>query len=675
MISSILTSLDPPWPDSAPGRCAAFATLWLVPVLIGAHLFAAEPGARPADALLRLVPPDAAVVLTVEGLRDQVRAFTGSRLAADLWQLPAVRAWLDSEKYQQFEQSRAQIEAVLGANLTDLRDELLGDAVVLALRLPPEAPADSSQARGLLVFRARDRALLERLIRVVNTTQKDSGELAQVGDRQRAGTTYHVREFPAAAARLPEWYVAYPDGTFAFSNSEPLIHAVIDRKGAARDLLKKLQVTPPAHGSVAKIEPGLGDLPKLQSVQRRLPERALARLFIDPRHIGRLLAAAPRPAKPSDARFMALLERYLAAVDYAGAALVWNDRSIVLHTVETLDPSHLDSWLRRWAGGTRRPDPALERVPPTALAMVSSHVDAVALHDALSLIVPDEDQPKLANIETILTGLLLGQDLRTQILPRLGPGVLAYLDSPSEWDQGGAGSSGPPAGSSWPFPLVVVVSLGGDGQGGSSLGEARPKEAKARDPAPITMAAALENGLRTVLALTAMDEKRNQGRSRILTRVVAGATVTTLDSPISFAYAVDSAGSRLVLGTSAGSVARYLESASDPRGRRALPPPAGRGVPGRRDVFLRRPRRLEQAGRPAPRPPGPNPGRPQAAAGRRRRRRPHPGAGPGPAVRGRVCDEPLRAGCNHRPATRRLDPARPRREMTRPDRTLRGRIG
>jgi len=549
-------------------RRAAFAAIWLVPIVIGTHVAAAEPGERPADPLLRLVAPDVAVVLTVEGLRDQVRAFAGSPLAAGLRQLPAVRAWLDSEKYQQFEQSRAQIEAVLGANLTDLRDELVGDAVVLALRLPPEGPADSSLARGLLLFRARDQALLERLIRVVNTTQKDSGELAQVGDRRRAGTTYHVREFPAAAGRLPEWYVAYPDGTFGFSNSELLIQAVIDRKTPARsaqDASREGAGTTAVNDPGARIEPGLGDLPRLHSVQSRLPGPALARLFVDPRHIGRLLAAAPRPAKPSDARLMTMLERYLTAVDYAGAALVCNDRAIVVHTVETLDPSKLDPWLRRWAGGTVRLDPALERVPSTALAVASGHVDAVALHDALSRLVPDEDGPKRTNIETVLTGLLLGQDLRTRVLPRLGPGVLAYLDSPSETADGRAARAEPSPSSSWPFPLVVVVSLGRDEQGASPAGGAQPKEADAQEPAPVTVAAALANALRTVLALTAMDEKRNQGRSRILTRVVAGATVTTLDYPVPFAYAFDSAGSHLVVGTSAGSVARYLESSSDPK--------------------------------------------------------------------------------------------------------------
>ena len=311
---------------------------------------------------------------------------------------------------------------------------------------------------------------------------------------------------------------------------------------------------------------GWATFPSCAPIQRRLPdEPALARLFVDPRQIGRLLAAAPRPSKPSDARLIALLERYLSAVDYAGAALVWNDHSIVVHTVETLDSSKLDPWLRRWAGDTRRLDPALDRMPSTALAVLSGHVDASAVYDAISGIVPDEDRPRLANVEAALTGLMLGQDLRTRILPRLGPGVLAYLESPSNSDPGRAINPGPPPGSTWAVPLVVVLSLGRNDPRAFPRTGALAKEANAQIPATITVAAALENALRTILALTAMDEKRNQGRSRILTRVVAGATVTTLDFRIPFAYAVDVTGSRLVLSTSADSVARYLESLSDPK--------------------------------------------------------------------------------------------------------------
>ena len=130
------------------------------PILFGLVLFtgvtsaiAFEP-ARAADELLRLVPADATVVVTLEGLRDQVRSLSVSRLVADLHRLPSVRAWLESEKYRRLERSCADIEAFLGVKLSDLRDELIGDAVVLVLRLDPDAPPDPSQARGLFLLRA-----------------------------------------------------------------------------------------------------------------------------------------------------------------------------------------------------------------------------------------------------------------------------------------------------------------------------------------------------------------------------------------------------------------------------------------------------------------------------------------------------------------------------------------
>ncbi len=535
-------------------RIRALAMPWLVLVAVTGAAPGDQPGARPADTLLRLVPPDAAVVVTVEGLRDKIRGFSSSRLAADLQQLPAVKAWFDSEKYRQFEKSRAQIEALVGANLTEIRDELIGDAVVLALRLPAEAPTDSSQARGLLLFQARDHALLERLIDVVNTAQKEGGELARVADRQRAGTTYHVREFPDAAARLPEWYVAYADGTFAFSNSESLIQGVIDQKSQSQ----AAELGPSTAGP--KSDGGLVNLPRFKEVQQRLPATALARLFVDPRAIERLMAASPPPTKPTDANILALIARYAASVRYAGAALVWGDKSIVVHTVETLDPSKVDPWLARWAGDTRTTDPAQRRLPPSAVAVAAGHVDLVAVYNVISQIVPEEDQPKLTNLDTVLTGVLMGQDLRTRVLPRLGPGIYAYLDSPPAAEEGRSGGSPAATDSSWPFPLVVVVPVAEDSPAGVSH-----REPGVREPAPVAVADALENALHTTLALTAMDEKRNQGRSRITTWVVAGASVTTLHPAIPFAYAVDRAGSRLILSTSARSVARYLEMAQEPK--------------------------------------------------------------------------------------------------------------
>src|SRR5262249_56631969 len=115
-----------------------------------------------------------------------------------------------------------------------------------------------------------NRALLSRLIEAINTTQRDNGELARVVERDRAGVSYQVREFPAGAGRLPEYSVSFPDGTFAFSNSETLIESVIDRKGASpagRTGPSEVQgVRSKAAGEAgARLDAGLGDRPRLRA--------------------------------------------------------------------------------------------------------------------------------------------------------------------------------------------------------------------------------------------------------------------------------------------------------------------------------------------------------------------------------------------------------------------------
>jgi hypothetical protein len=548
-------------PLSVPWRTARWSrAIALVGVLLAtaAPADAQDPGGHaPVDALLRLVPSDAAVVLTVEDLREQLHAFTSSSLFAGLKQLPAVQAWLESDKARQLRRSRDQIETVLGIKLSEICDDLIGDAVVLALRLPPAAPADPSQARGLLIFQARNHALLERMIQAVNDKQKAGGELARLTGREHRGTAYQMREFPPGASRPSEWYVSYPDGTFAFSNSESLIQSVIDRKG--QNLPRG--TTPHARNGgnlAATLDGGLNDLARFQAVRRRQNAKALARLFIEPRQVERLIAASPRPGKASDARIMEMLERYLKAVEYAGATLEWNDAGIVIHTVETLDRSKLEPWLVRWAGNQLQVDPTLARVPSTAIALASGHLDAPAFYEALCQIVPAEDRTKLTNLETLFGGLLLGQDLRTRILPQLGPGVIAYLESPpDEPPNAGVSATATPEAASSPsvFAGVLVTSL----RKSSGL---RPDAVPSASQ--VTAAAAIENALHTVLALAALDEKRTNKGSQIITRPFAGVYVTTLSPPTPFAYALDDARSRLILSTSPEAVARYLEAASKP---------------------------------------------------------------------------------------------------------------
>src|SRR5262249_39834882 len=153
--------------------------------------------------------------------------------------------------------------------------------------------------------------------------------------------------------------------------------------------------------------------------------------------------------------------------------------------------------LLNWASRTDRPDPARLRVPSTALMVATGHVDFGALFDGLAALVPADGRAKWDNMTIALDGLLLGRDVRTSIAPRLGAGLPVYYERP-ETDGRGAG-----------LPAVVQAQVGRDADG-------------------VQAAGAVDNALRTMLAVYALDDQHGGGKLRFESRPADGATVTAL---------------------------------------------------------------------------------------------------------------------------------------------------
>ncbi len=489
-----------------------FAHLILLSLVLIAATSAQVVADSPADPLLKLVPADASLTIIVEDLRGHLKTFNGSPLANGLRNLPSVRDWLASDRARSLQQSLKTLESVLGEKLPTIRDAVFGEAVVLTLRLPPGGQPD--QARGLLLVRASDRTALDRLVDRLNAAQLKSGELIRVTDRERSATPYHVREFrPNPRDRAPEFYATINNRTLAWSNSEELIQGVIDRQNLGAG--------------------GLASLPDLQRIRQNLPERAVASLFVDPRFVERVLASAPRQKSGDDDVVFSLLGRYLGAVRYAGAALEWRD-GLILHTEEVVNPDALAPSLKQWAGRTGTPGPASRRVPESALFMATAHMDFGALYDVLSPLIQERDRPKLDNVTTAINGLLLGLNGRSDIVPHLGPGLLFYVERPD----------GEP--NARRLPSVLSIELG-------------EGEAAAR------ASSAIDNALRTFLAIYALDDKHGGGRLRIETRAAAAGsgTITSLSPSTPFAYTIHA--SRLILGTSPETVSRAVAAMSNPK--------------------------------------------------------------------------------------------------------------
>jgi hypothetical protein len=518
-------------PPAASFRLQAVCALVASVLCLGSTSAVVGEEPAPSDALLKLVPADAGVILTIDHLREQTRAIVGSLLSQDVQRLPAFKAWLDSDTVRDFLRSREQIEGFFQADFNEIRDEVFGDAVVLALRLPADKAADPDEARGVLILKARDPKLLERLVELVNSTQKENGEIAMLSEHKRGETVYQTREYPPGDAHLPESFVIFADGTFAFSNAESLIHEVIDRKSA-----------PLATGSVA-------DLASFRAMAARLSSQAVARLFFEPRLARRLLGDLPAPASADDRTMMATAQRYVGGLDYAAAALVVGDREIKLQAVQAFEPDKFRELAGSWIAGATadRPGSRLFAVPASAAVLASLNVDLPSLYRLLLGFIPEADQPKIAKLEILADGLALGLNVRRRVLPALGPRIVAYLEPP---DFSNAKADALPRG--FPFPVVVAAEI--DEEAGRD----------ARTDGSATVADALDNALNTMLAAISLDEKRVPASAHIDVHDVNGVGVKSLSAPFPFAYAVDRPGRRVVLGTSADAVNRYLAAGADP---------------------------------------------------------------------------------------------------------------
>jgi hypothetical protein len=490
------------------------ARLTLATALAGALALLAEARAddRPADALLRLAPPGAAATLVVEDLRGHAARFAGSPLAEGLAKLPAYRAWRESDEFRAFDDARRTLESLMGITLERVRDDLLGDAAVLVLVPGPEG--DPGDARGLLLCRVRDRELLETLIRAINAGEQGRKTLAAVEARAWDGDTYHVRRFAPHAGKPDEAYAALDDGVFAWSNSEALVRDVLDRHAGRRT--------------------GLLAEPRFRKVRDALPPTALASLLLDPRMLERL--EAPREGDGGAANPVeALARRYVGALEYVGIALELRD-GLVFHEHETLDPAKLDEPLRRWASRPGDAGSLLARVPADPLAVLAGRVDVGAIWDEAVSLLGEAERAKADNLQAVLSGLLLGKDPRSEVFPRVGPGVVAYLlreDDPSA----------PGDASKARLALVLGVAL-------------------ADEPG---VSEALGNALRTVLALAALDPKRAGAEWKVESQERDGVRLTALLSKgkVLLAYRVEPG--LLAVGNSSEAVRALVRGPGDDR--------------------------------------------------------------------------------------------------------------
>jgi hypothetical protein len=347
------------------------------------------------DEVLQLVPDDMGLCLVVSDLRGQVekladapwiKRFLGSSLGKML---------IASPELAKLKKVDSQMRQGLGVGLAELRDEIFGDAVVLAYR--PGAPDKPGQEQGLLVLRARKAELLARLVKRLNQEGQRTGEIKALQERQYRGVRYVQRK----KAREDQYY--FLSGSLLIgANREELLRAVIDRWLSAG----------PAKQS-SRLVRGL-----------RGTETALVALWLNPRAFDAELHQQQVQANRLDApigHILAVFQDYWRALDGITLAMKIVPEPELGLTLEGRAET-LPAAFRQLVAVGSQPSELWDRFPQEAAVTAAGRVDFTALDQVVAeFLTAKVRERRRQRLQHSLGPMLDGLDLFTDVLPRLGP--------------------------------------------------------------------------------------------------------------------------------------------------------------------------------------------------------------------------------------------------------------
>lgn len=373
-----------------------FAVLFALAVPLGAS-------AGPRDEALRLAPPDAALTVVAQNLRDHARALAESPFAA-WFPTTALGKQLGAgeDGLKQFTEVAAPVLRALDTTPAELFNDVLGDAVVFSY-----TPATGgAPERSLILVRPRKPEVLSKLADKLNGLQLKSGELKGVAEHKHAGASYFARQRPDGSAN----YYCFAGGVFAFSESEADIKAALDRAG----------------------EPDKDKQPELAARMSALgvSDAALV-LLVHPRALDAEIAAK---AKDAPAAERAGLERLLTVWKATEAAAVYLalDAGAEIGVSVRFAADKLPADAKAWLTGGRAPSAVWQAVPNDALFAIAGRMKASELLDAMGALTAAAGKPGFRDGFNAALGPIVGKDKLPKVLDALGPDFGAWVQPPAK---------------------------------------------------------------------------------------------------------------------------------------------------------------------------------------------------------------------------------------------------
>jgi hypothetical protein len=376
---------------------------------------AVAAAATPRDEALRLVPDDVGFCLVLQDLRDHAEALAGSPFVQQFRASPLGIGLQASPEAVKLFAVENQFRKDLQVDWTRLRDDIFGDAVVVAYRPGPPG-AMTKQDQDLIVIRARDPKLLAGLVERVNRIQQEKKEVTELEPRTCQGQTYYRR-----VDRTHENYYFLHGPLLAVSGQEAMLRRVIelDRRDG------------PAEPFVARQLRLLG------------ADRRLASLWINPRAFETEMGRKAETAREQDAVVTRAFLAYWKGIE--GVALSFDlQRDAEVSLAVRARPEQLPPAARRFFTGLARPSDLWERFPDDALLATAGRCEAAALATMLGDFLTASDRQGMLQALQGGLGAVVDKDVVRDILPNVGPDCGVCMTAP------------PPGQRAW-FPRVLFA--------------------------------------------------------------------------------------------------------------------------------------------------------------------------------------------------------------------------
>lgn len=369
-------------------------------IFLAAPVRATEP--VPRDELLNLVPADTAVCFVIQGLREQAKAVADSPFAA--WAGERLKPALgNSPELAKLRAIEGLFPALLGVTAAELRDDILGDAIVLAYQPGPPGKPDAEQ--GAVMLKARDPAKLRKLIDRLNDAQKAAGELTDLTSRSHRGRDYVQR---VKADGKSEFYLLR-GGLFVFAGQESAIQAVIDREAGA---------TTAAPVAAALDRLGVKD--------------SFLVCWFNPRRLDAdLRTQLDAAGNEKERAFRRQFAKLWSAVDDLAVHLDVR-KSLELGVATAFRPDALPPELKPLLAPAPTRSALWQVIPDDALAAAAGRVNVPQLLDAVESFLPADERPAFRKDIEQAVGAVVGKDKLPAVLSAVGPDWGMWVTRPRD---------------------------------------------------------------------------------------------------------------------------------------------------------------------------------------------------------------------------------------------------